>query len=169
MVAVKFRNFHTVSVEKREFHCHAKFFSSNQLRVNFFSKKLISRNFCENMVAVKSRNFQNRDYGLKRNYRISILQLQPPIQWNQLKRSPSINVFTKELISRKFFHDNVLFYSTFRNFHVWKVSRFRNTVSRNIVQLHKHAFNIEIFSFTNVFNEQLLIYKKSEKSRYLGI
>ena len=45
------------SVEKREIHCHAKFFSSNQLRVKFFSKKLISRNFCEKMVAVKFRNF----------------------------------------------------------------------------------------------------------------
>ena len=45
------------SVEKRDIHCHAKFFSSNQLRVKFFSKKLISRNFCEKMVAVKFRNF----------------------------------------------------------------------------------------------------------------
>ena len=43
-------------VEKQEIHCHAKFVSSNQLRVKFFSKKLISRNFCEKMVAVKFRN-----------------------------------------------------------------------------------------------------------------
>ena len=35
----------------------SKFFSSNQLRVKFFSKKLISRNFCEKMMAVKFRNF----------------------------------------------------------------------------------------------------------------
>ena len=47
------------SVENREIHCHAKFFSSNQLRVNSFSKKLISLNFCEKMVAVKFRNFHN--------------------------------------------------------------------------------------------------------------
>ena len=34
-----------------------KFFSSNQFRVKFFSKKLLSRNFCEIIVAVKLRNF----------------------------------------------------------------------------------------------------------------
>ena len=48
---------HSSSVEKREIHSHAIFFSSNQLRVKFFSKNLISRNFCENIVAVKFRNF----------------------------------------------------------------------------------------------------------------
>ena len=59
-VRENFRNFHTVMghyVVKREIHCHAIFFSSNQLRVKFFSKKLISRNFCEKMVAVNFRNF----------------------------------------------------------------------------------------------------------------
>ena len=35
------------SVEKRKIHCHAKFFSSNQLRVKLFSKSLIWRKICE--------------------------------------------------------------------------------------------------------------------------
>ena len=35
--------------------CTQQFFSSNQFRVKFFSKKLFSQNFCE--VAVKFRNF----------------------------------------------------------------------------------------------------------------
>ena len=43
------------SVEKREIHCHARVFSSNQFRVKFFS--LVSRNFCDKMVAVKFCNF----------------------------------------------------------------------------------------------------------------
>ena len=34
-----------------------KLFSSNQFRIKFFSKKLISRYFCQIMLAVKSRNF----------------------------------------------------------------------------------------------------------------
>ena len=34
-----------------------KIFSSNQSRVKFFSKKLISRNFCNKAVAAKFRNF----------------------------------------------------------------------------------------------------------------
>ena len=38
------------SVEKREIHCHAIFFSSNQFRLKFFSKTLISRIFSEKMV-----------------------------------------------------------------------------------------------------------------------
>ena len=47
------------SVEKQEIRCHANFLSSNQFRVNFFSKKLIWRNFCEKIVAVKFRNFHS--------------------------------------------------------------------------------------------------------------
>ena len=46
---------HTVhtSVENREIHCHAIF--CRQIKVKFFSKKILSRNFCEEMV-VKFRN-----------------------------------------------------------------------------------------------------------------
>ena len=42
-------------VETREIRCHGNFFSSNQLRVKLICKKLISRNFCEKMVAKKFR------------------------------------------------------------------------------------------------------------------
>ena len=38
---------------KTRYSLPCKIFSSNQLRVKFFSKKLISRNFFEKMVAVK--------------------------------------------------------------------------------------------------------------------
>ena len=49
-VRENFRNFHNVmyhshSVEKREIHCHANFFPSNQFIVKFFSKTLFQRNF----------------------------------------------------------------------------------------------------------------------------
>ena len=44
-------------MEKREIHCHANFFASNQFRVKLFSIKLLSRKFCEKMVAVKFCNF----------------------------------------------------------------------------------------------------------------
>ena len=47
------------SVEKREIHCHANFFPSNQFIVKFFSKTLIWRNFCEKIVAVKFCNFHS--------------------------------------------------------------------------------------------------------------
>ena len=51
------RNSH--SVEKREIHCHANFFLSNQFIVKFFSKTLIWRNFCTKTVAVQFRNFHS--------------------------------------------------------------------------------------------------------------
>ena len=38
-------------VEKRESHCHANIFPSNQFVVKFFSKTLIWRNFCEKTMA----------------------------------------------------------------------------------------------------------------------
>ena len=50
---------HHSSVEKREIHCHANFFPSNQFIVNFFSKTLIWRNFCGKIVAVKFWNFHS--------------------------------------------------------------------------------------------------------------
>ena len=47
------------SVEKREIHCHANLFPSNQFIVKLFSKTLIWRNFCEKTVAVKFLNFHS--------------------------------------------------------------------------------------------------------------
>ena len=67
------------SVEKREIHCHAIFFSSNQLRVKFFSKKLISRNFCEKMVTAKFRNFQG--FFSQKFRQITILVKKFTINW----------------------------------------------------------------------------------------
>ena len=49
------------SVEKREIHCHANIFPSNQFRVKLFSKKLIWRNFSNKIVAVKFQNFHSVD------------------------------------------------------------------------------------------------------------
>ena len=46
-------------MEKREIHCHANFFPSNQFRVNFFSKTLVRQKFCEKSVAVKSCDFHS--------------------------------------------------------------------------------------------------------------
>ena len=43
---------HLHSVEKREIHCHANFFPSNQVIVKFCSKTLIWRNFCEKKMTV---------------------------------------------------------------------------------------------------------------------
>ena len=63
------------SVEKREIHCHANFFPSNQFIAKFFSKTLIWRNFCEKTMAVKFRNFHTvRDWGSPFIYKIT---------WNQ--------------------------------------------------------------------------------------
>ena len=36
-----------------------RFFSSNQFRVKFFSKKLLSRNFCGKIVAINFHNFHS--------------------------------------------------------------------------------------------------------------
>ena len=47
----------THSVEKRKIHCHTNFFPSNQFIVKLFSKRLIWRNFCENIVAENFHNF----------------------------------------------------------------------------------------------------------------
>ena len=44
------------SVELREIHCHANIFPSNQFRVN---KKMIWRNFCDKIMAVKSHDFHS--------------------------------------------------------------------------------------------------------------
>ena len=52
-------------MEKRKIHCHANIFSSNQLRVKFFSKKLIWRNFCDKIVAVKFHNFHSVLHSVK--------------------------------------------------------------------------------------------------------
>ena len=38
---------HCTVWKKREIHCHIIFFSSNQFRVKFYTKKLLSRNFYE--------------------------------------------------------------------------------------------------------------------------
>ena len=54
------------SVEKREIHCNANIFSTKQFRVKFFSEKLLSRNFCEKMVAVKFRNFHTVDNSVEK-------------------------------------------------------------------------------------------------------
>ena len=39
-IAIQFCSLISHSVEKREIHCHANYFSSNQLRVKFFSEKV---------------------------------------------------------------------------------------------------------------------------------
>ena len=45
------------TVEKPKIPCHVIIFPSNQFRVKLFSKTLISRNFCNNIVAAKFRDF----------------------------------------------------------------------------------------------------------------
>ena len=62
------------SVEKREFHCHANFFRPINYRVKSFSEKILSRNFCEKMVAVKFRNFHT----------VSEISREPHTLWNLL-------------------------------------------------------------------------------------
>ena len=65
------RLFHTVwcddrqSVEKREIHCHANSFRQINFLVKFFSKKILSRNFCKKMVAVKFHNFHTVLYNVR--------------------------------------------------------------------------------------------------------
>ena len=44
-------------MEKRKIHYHVNYFPSNHSRIKFFSKKLISRNFCDKTVAAKFRNY----------------------------------------------------------------------------------------------------------------
>ena len=67
------KTFFSHSVEKREIHCHANFFRQiNLLRVKFFSKKLISRNFCRKMVAVVFHNFHTV---FRSNFRFFFLPL----------------------------------------------------------------------------------------------
>ena len=59
MMAVKFRNFHTVtlSVEKREIFSQQKHILSNQLLVTYLVKPLLSRNFYQKCVRENFRNF----------------------------------------------------------------------------------------------------------------
>ena len=65
---------------KWEIHCHSNFFSSNQFRVKFSSKKLLSQNFCKKVVAVKSRSFHTMRCELK----IKPSLIFDKITWNQL-------------------------------------------------------------------------------------
>ena len=44
-------------MEKREFYCHANFFSSKQFRVKFFGKTVNFAEFLQKIVAEKSWNF----------------------------------------------------------------------------------------------------------------
>ena len=58
---VNFRNFHTVvQCGKMKNVLSLKKISSNQLFSNFFSKPLLSQNFCQKSVIVNFRNFHSR-------------------------------------------------------------------------------------------------------------
>ena len=116
------------SVEKQKNRCHANYFSSNQFRVKFFlRKKLLSRNFCEKMVAVKFCYFHTVHHE----------------QCWKLKNSLSLNFFFVKSTTY------LVFFAFSRNFCLKSVGEnFRNfhTVRYCGNKKRDHDFYINIFS-----------------------